>query len=123
MQHHRRQVLKLAASAVAAPLVSRVAWGQAPQVTLKMTHFVPPIQNAHSKLLAPWARKVEAESGGRIKIDIFPAMGLGGTPAQLSTRCATALRIWSGRCRATRRDGSLASRCSSFRSCRRGAPR
>jgi TRAP-type C4-dicarboxylate transport system substrate-binding protein len=97
MRQHRRHFLKLATSAVAAPLVSRVAWGQAPQVTLKMTHFVPPIQNAHSKLLAPWARKVEAESGGRIKIDIFPAMGLGGTPAQLfdQVRDGVADLVWT----------------------------
>ena len=37
----------------------------------------------HDKFLAPWARKVEAEAGGRIRIDIFPSMLLGGAPAQL----------------------------------------
>ena len=36
-----------------------------------------------TNFLAPWARKVEAESGGRIRIDIFPSMQLGGAPAQL----------------------------------------
>ena len=78
----RRHMLKLAGAAVAAPAVSRVAWGQA-QVTLKLHHFLPPVSNGHSKLLAPWARKVEADSGNRIKIDIFPSMQLGGTQPQL----------------------------------------
>jgi TRAP-type C4-dicarboxylate transport system substrate-binding protein len=31
----------------------------------------------------PWAKKVEAESGGRIKVDVSPAMQLGGAPPQL----------------------------------------
>ncbi len=93
----RRRFLTLASSLVAAPAISRVAWGQAPQVTLKMTHFVPPIQNAHSKLFVPWVKKVEAESGGRIKIDIYPAMGLGGTPAQLfdQVRDGVADLVWT----------------------------
>ena len=36
-----------------------------------------------TKFLAPWARTVEAQAGGRIRIDIFPSMQLGGQPAQL----------------------------------------
>jgi TRAP-type C4-dicarboxylate transport system substrate-binding protein len=34
-------------------------------------------------MLAPWAKAVEQDSGGKIKIDIFPSMQLGGTPPQL----------------------------------------
>src|SRR6185312_4939802 len=30
-----------------------------------------------------WARKVEADSGGRLRIDLFPSMQLGGAPAHL----------------------------------------
>jgi TRAP-type C4-dicarboxylate transport system substrate-binding protein len=93
----RRTFLSLAGAAVAAPAVSRVAWGQTPQVTLKMHHFLPPVSNAHAKVLAPWAKKVETESGGRIKIDIFPAMQLGGTPPQLydQARDGVADIIWT----------------------------
>ena len=79
----RRRFLSLAAGAVAAPAVARVAWGQAPQVTLKLHHFLPPVSNAHAKLLVPWTKKIESESGGRIKIDIYPSMQLGGAPPQL----------------------------------------
>lgn len=83
----RRQFLRLAGAAVAAPAVARVAWGQAPQVTLKMHHFLPPVANGPAKFLTPWARKVEQDSGGRIKIDIFPSMQLGGAPPQLFDQC------------------------------------
>ena len=83
MKIARRKFLHLAGAAVAAPAVSRVAWGQTPQVTLKMHHFLPPVSNGHAKLLVPWAKKVEADSGNRIKIDVYPSMQLGGTPAQL----------------------------------------
>jgi TRAP-type C4-dicarboxylate transport system substrate-binding protein len=48
-----------------------------------MHHFLPPVTNGQTKFLAPWARKVEQDSGGRIKIDIFPSMSLGGAPPQL----------------------------------------
>ncbi|MCL4712268.1 MAG: TRAP transporter substrate-binding protein [Pseudorhodoplanes sp.] len=83
MTVHRRQFLKFAGAAVAAPAVARSVFAQAPQVTLKMHHFLPPVSNVHSKLLVPWAKKIETESGGRLKIDIFPSMQLGGTPPQL----------------------------------------
>ena len=34
-------------------------------------------------MLAPWAKQIEADSQGKIKIDIYPSMQLGGTPPQL----------------------------------------
>ena len=43
----------------------------------------PSVSSAHDKFLAPWARQVEAQSGGRIRIDLFPSMQLGGAPADL----------------------------------------
>jgi TRAP-type C4-dicarboxylate transport system substrate-binding protein len=70
-------------AAAAAPAVLRLARAAAPQVALKLHHFFSSVSSGHDKFLAPWARKVEAESGGRIRIDIFPSMQLGGAPAQL----------------------------------------
>jgi TRAP-type transport system periplasmic protein len=85
-----------AAAAVSMPYVSSAARAQA-VTTLRLHHFLPPVSNAHAKLLAPWARKVEAESQGRIKIDIFPAMQLGGTPVQLfdQARDGVADIVWT----------------------------
>jgi TRAP-type transport system periplasmic protein len=97
MRFHRRQFLKFAGAAVAAPAISRSALGQTPQVTLKLHHFLPPVSNGHSKLLAPWAKKVEADSGNRIKIDLYPSMQLGGTPPQLfdQARDGVADIVWT----------------------------
>src|ERR671910_2022530 len=83
MTHNRRRFLALAGSAVAAPALLREGYAQAPQVTLRMHHFLPAVTNGQAKFLAPWARKVQQESGGRIRIDIFPSMQLGGPPPQL----------------------------------------
>ena len=83
MKLGRRQFISLAGAAVAAPAVARVAFGQSPQVTLKLHHFLPPVSNVHRNLWVPWVKKVEAASGGRIKIDIYPSMQLGGTQPQL----------------------------------------
>ena len=78
----RRKFLAATGAAIAAPAVARPALAQA-QVTLKLHHFLPPVANGHAKMLAPWAKMVEQDSGGKIKIDIFPSMQLGGTPPQL----------------------------------------
>jgi len=93
----RRQFLTIAGAAVAAPAVSRIALAQTPEVTLKMHHFLPAVANGHAKFLLPWSKKVEAESNGRIKIDIFPSMQLGGTPPQLfdQARDGVADIVWT----------------------------
>lgn len=79
----RRNFLGLAGAAVAAPAILRVTRANAAEVTLRMHHFLPPVAHAQTMFLAPWAKKIEEESNGRIKIDIFPSMQLGGTPPQL----------------------------------------
>jgi TRAP-type transport system periplasmic protein len=90
------RALGLAATPIAMPFVGGSARAQA-ATTLRLHHFLPPVSNAHAKLLAPWARKVEAESQGKIKIDIFPAMQLGGTPPQLfdQARDGVADIVWT----------------------------
>ena len=60
-----------------------------PEYTFKLHHFLPPMSMAHQKFLEPWAQKVMKESNGRIKIDVFPAMQLGGTPPQLFDQART----------------------------------
>lgn len=55
----------------------------AQEITLRLHHFLPPPSTTHKDFIAPWAKKIEAETGGRIKIEIYPAMQLGGKPPQL----------------------------------------
>jgi TRAP-type C4-dicarboxylate transport system substrate-binding protein len=66
-------------------------------VTLRLHHFLPPVSNGHAKMLAPWGKKVEAESGGRIRVQLFPSMQLGGTPPQLfdQARDGVADLVWT----------------------------
>lgn len=78
----RRHALALAAGAVASPLVVRDLKAQA-QITLRLHHFLPPASNGQQRFLAPWAQRVEQASGGRLRVQIFPAMQLGGAPPQL----------------------------------------
>jgi TRAP-type C4-dicarboxylate transport system substrate-binding protein len=93
----RRSVLKIGGFALAAPAIVRPAHAQPPEVTLKLHHFLPPVSNPHRRFLDPWAKKVAADSQGRIKIDIFPSMQLGGTPPQLydQARDGVADIIWT----------------------------
>ncbi len=56
----------------------------AQEVTLKLHHLLPPVAHAHKNMLAPWAERVGKASNGRIKVEIYPSMQLGGRPQQLA---------------------------------------
>ena len=70
----------LAATAVA---LAFAAQAQAAEFEFKLHHLLPAKAPAHTKMLEPWAKRVEENSGGRVKIEIFPAMTLGGKPPEL----------------------------------------
>lgn len=55
----------------------------AQDVTLKLHQFLPAQANVPKLVLDVWADKVEAASEGKIKVDRFPAMQLGGKPPEL----------------------------------------
>ena len=79
----RRRLLTLGAAALAAPSLLRIPRAEAQEVTLRLHHFLPAVSNVHRFFLQPWVQKVQQESGGRLRIQIFPAMQLGGAPPQL----------------------------------------
>jgi TRAP-type C4-dicarboxylate transport system substrate-binding protein len=65
-----------ALAAAAAPLAAQ-------EVTLRFQHFVSPESANPKYFIEPWAEKVERESDGRIAVEIYPFMQLGGkAPAQ-----------------------------------------
>ena len=70
----------LLAGALAGP-TAHIALAQ--QVTLKLHHFVPAQSKQQKDWFEPWARKLEQESGGRLKVEIYPSMQLGGKQPQL----------------------------------------
>ena len=55
----------------------------AQEFTLRFQHFVSPKSAVPSGFMKPWAEKIMAESGGRLKIELFPGMQLGGKPQAL----------------------------------------
>ncbi|MEM9011128.1 MAG: TRAP transporter substrate-binding protein [Pseudomonadota bacterium] len=55
----------------------------AQDVTLRMQHFVSNRASVPAYFILPWARAVEAGSRGRIKVEIYPSMQLGGSPPSL----------------------------------------
>jgi TRAP-type C4-dicarboxylate transport system substrate-binding protein len=70
-------------SLIAAAACTAFAVPAAAQTTLKLHHLLPPKAPAHTQMLAPWAEDVEKASGGKVKIELYPAMALGGKPPEL----------------------------------------
>ena len=76
---------RLLGGAGAAALTTLLSTGAsfAQDVTLKLHHFLPIQANIPKNVLEPWAEKIEAESEGRIRIERFYGMALGGRPPEL----------------------------------------
>lgn len=55
----------------------------AQEISLKLHHFLSERAPAHSRMLVPWAERVEELSGGKVDIEVYPAMTLGGRPPEL----------------------------------------
>lgn len=55
----------------------------AAEYQFRFHHMLPPAAPGHWSMIVPWAEKVEAESDGRIRISVYPAMQLGGQAPQL----------------------------------------
>jgi len=73
----------LAIAAVAASTVAANAQDAQEEGTLTMAHFLSPNSAPHKEFLQPWADRIAEASDGRIKVEIFPAMSMGGAPPQL----------------------------------------
>jgi TRAP-type C4-dicarboxylate transport system substrate-binding protein len=89
------------ACALAVAIVFAAASARAETITLKLSHFVPP-QHAFHKWVVKWTQKIEKESGGRLKFEIYPNGQLVGPPTGSSTPRATALPTSPSACTASR---------------------
>jgi TRAP-type C4-dicarboxylate transport system substrate-binding protein len=75
---------KLFAKTLVAASVAGTAFAvQAQEVTLKVHHFLSPTTIIQTGMFGPWCEKLAKESANKLKCQIYPAMQLGGTPAQL----------------------------------------
>lgn len=76
-------------------VLATFAHGQ--EIILKVSHFLPPNSAAQKDVLEPWCNRINKESRGRLKCQFYPAMQLGGTPAQLvdQVRNGVADIVWT----------------------------
>lgn len=77
----RRLLMKSVAAAALAFGLAPMAMAQ--EVTLKLHQFLPPVATVPAKILKPWAAAVEQGAGGKVKIEHYDAMALGGKPTDL----------------------------------------
>lgn len=73
-RHRLLQAAVLALTAVAAGAAQA-------QGALRFSSFEPPVAFITREILTPWAEKTSADSGGALKIDMFPGGTLGRDPA------------------------------------------
>ncbi len=74
---------KVITAALFGCLAGAAGGASAQDVTLRLHHFNPPTTAMHSKFIVPWTQMVAQKTGGKIKIDVYPALQLGGRPQQL----------------------------------------
>ena len=79
----RRHILGVLGAAAVALGLGGAPMAQAQEETLTLHQFLPAQANVPKLVLDVWAANVEASSGGRIKVDHFPSMQLGGRPPEL----------------------------------------
>ena len=76
-------ILTLKVLVAVGALILAAGSASAQVITLKAHTFIGLNAPTVTKCMAPWAERVEKASKGRIKVDIYPSMQLGGAPPQL----------------------------------------
>ena len=77
----RRGFLTIAAAAMTSVMMPGAATAQ--DVTLRLHQFLPPPATVPKDIIKPWAARVEEAAGGKLKIEHYDAMTLGGRPPDL----------------------------------------
>lgn len=85
MPNYRNLLPAAAGTILAASLLLAGAPGasMAADVTLRLHQMLPPQASVPKNILEPWMARIQEESGGRIEVQHFPAMQLGGKPPEL----------------------------------------
>jgi TRAP-type C4-dicarboxylate transport system substrate-binding protein len=86
------------ARGAAIALASFAAGGASAQEhTFTLHHFLSELAPAHTGMLVPWAERVMQNADGRVAIEIFPSMTLGGRPPELiaQARDGVADIVWT----------------------------
>ncbi|MGO4852820.1 TRAP transporter substrate-binding protein [Phaeovulum sp. W22_SRMD_FR3] len=80
---NRREMIGTMAAAASTLAMPGLVRAQTAEFTFRLHHFLGQQAPAQTKMLEPWAKAVAEKSGGRVAIEIFPAMTLGGRPPEL----------------------------------------
>lgn len=92
-------MLRKIIAATIAGMLSLAAAGSAmaAEVTLTVHHFLPAGSNAQAGMIEEWAKRVETASDGRIEVQIYPSMSMGGSPPELynQVRDGAADIVWT----------------------------
>jgi TRAP-type transport system periplasmic protein len=80
-----RALLTVAAIVCGAAVATATGGARAaePEVTLKLHHVLPATAHMHRNVVVPWAQEMAKDSDGRIAIEVYPALQLGGQPSSL----------------------------------------
>ena len=76
-----KHLVSIAATAKSVALLTSAA--NAADVTLRFHQFLSLKADIPAQGIEPWIKKIEEESNGRIKIEHYPSMQLGGSPPSL----------------------------------------
>ncbi len=82
---------------LASSLLCGSLWAKENKTTLLVHHFLSSKSPAHTKFIVPWAKNLEKMSKGKIKVEIFPSMSMGGKPNELykQVRDGSADVVWT----------------------------
>lgn len=89
---------KLRSAVIVAAMSAFPASGAfAQEVTLTLHQLLPLQASIPANAITPWIEKVQSDSNGRIQIDHFPSMQLGGKPPELYDQAADGVAdiIWT----------------------------
>ncbi len=95
----RRQLLQGTGAAgvavIGASILPKAA--SASEFTLRLHQFLPAQANVPAHVLDVWADTIEEQSGGRITVERYPSMQLGGTPPDLIDQCIDGIAdvVWT----------------------------
>lgn len=85
------------AAAVAFALPGEPASAQQSPIVIKIHNFHSPRAGANTRLMNPWAKRMAENTGGRVKVEVYPSMQLGGKPTDLygQARSGVVDGIWT----------------------------
>lgn len=76
----KTRLMNSVAAITASMALSTVA--QAADYTLRFSHFWPSVSPIHKEVFQDWANQIEADSNGRIEVQLYPGATLSDPPAQ-----------------------------------------